>query len=172
MLWEFISAVFIGKQLIKEKREHKIPAENWRNQNLYKRDRLNPNISSEQLMNNVRNGKYWLSDQDYLEYQEFEKKKYLPKDKIDKKDCDFVVIGMNTVLKHKIEYAYQRICKSLDKYGKCEITKESHGASNSLNGKIDDAYSKIIQRLEKCYHGEIDVCTKQNNIILLKLQEG
>lgn len=61
-------AVFIGKK-IKEMREPTIPASYWRNKDLMYKDQLNPNISPQQVMKNLENGKYYISD------EEFEKRK-------------------------------------------------------------------------------------------------
>lgn len=54
-------ASFIGTcaQAIKEARQPVIPAENWNNKELYHKD-LMSGISEEQLMKNVKNGKYKL----------------------------------------------------------------------------------------------------------------
>ena len=48
-------------QAIKEARQPKIPAENWANKELYHKD-LMSDMSSEQLMKNVENGKYKLTE--------------------------------------------------------------------------------------------------------------
>ena len=60
-----ISALFLLKKYIKEKRTPTIPASYWRNQELMKADKLNPNISPQQVMKNLENGKYYLSDEEY-----------------------------------------------------------------------------------------------------------
>lgn len=54
-------ASFIGTcaQAIKEARQPVIPAENWANKELYHKD-LMSGMSGEQLMKNVKNGKYRL----------------------------------------------------------------------------------------------------------------
>lgn len=56
-------ASFIGTcaQAIKEARQPVIPAENWNNKELYHED-LMSGISEEQLMKNVKNGKYKLTE--------------------------------------------------------------------------------------------------------------
>lgn len=46
-------------QVIKEKLEPAIPAENWANKELYHQDLMN-GVSAEQRMKNVKNGKYKL----------------------------------------------------------------------------------------------------------------
>lgn len=48
-------------QAIKESCQPKIPAENWANKELYHKD-LMSGISGEQLMKNVKNGKYKLTE--------------------------------------------------------------------------------------------------------------
>ncbi len=58
MLLDIISALIIGKEIIKEKTTPTIPAENWANQELINQDRLDPNVSNEQFMKNLQNGKY------------------------------------------------------------------------------------------------------------------
>ncbi len=47
------------KQIIKEKTEKEIPAEYWNNKDLMHKDKMNPDISPEQLMKNIENGKYY-----------------------------------------------------------------------------------------------------------------
>ena len=56
-------ASFIGTcaQAIKEARQPVIPAENWNNKELYHED-LMSGVSGEQLMKNVKNGKYKLTE--------------------------------------------------------------------------------------------------------------
>lgn len=60
-------ASFIGTcvQAINEARQPVIPAENWANKELYHED-LMSGVSGEQLMKNVKNGKYILTE-DYPE---------------------------------------------------------------------------------------------------------
>lgn len=60
-----ISAAFLGKEYIKEKRTPTIPASYWRNKELMNADKLNPNISPQQVMKNLERGKYYLSDEEY-----------------------------------------------------------------------------------------------------------
>ena len=60
-----ISALFLGKEYIKEKRQPIIPASYWRNKELMDADKLNPNISFKQVIKNLENGKYYLSDEEY-----------------------------------------------------------------------------------------------------------
>lgn len=48
-------------QATKEKLEHTIPAENWANKELYYKD-LMDGVSSEQLLQNLKNGKYKLTE--------------------------------------------------------------------------------------------------------------
>ena len=71
-----ISAAFLGKEYIKEKRTPTIPASYWRNQELMNADKLNPNISPQQVMKNLENGKYYLSDEEYERRQEASKPDY------------------------------------------------------------------------------------------------
>lgn len=47
------------KQIVKEKTEKEIPAEYWNNKDLMHKDKMNPDISPEQLMKNLENGKYY-----------------------------------------------------------------------------------------------------------------
>ena len=55
-----IIGIFAGtKQIIKEKTEKAIPAEYWNNKDLMHKDKMNPDISPEQLMKNIKNGKYY-----------------------------------------------------------------------------------------------------------------
>lgn len=55
-----IIGFFAGtKQIIKEKTEKEIPAEYWNNKDLMHKDKMNPDISPEQLMKNIEKGKYY-----------------------------------------------------------------------------------------------------------------
>ena len=60
-----ISAAFLGGQKVKEMKRPTIPASYWRNKELMDEDKLNPNISHQQVMKNLENGKYYLSDAEY-----------------------------------------------------------------------------------------------------------
>ena len=71
-----ISAAFLGAEKIKEIRTPTIPASYWRNQELMNADKLNPNISPKQVMQNLTNGKYYLSDSEYQRRQESQKPDY------------------------------------------------------------------------------------------------
>ena len=63
MLHGLFIASLIGTcyQLIKETFEPTIPAENWANKELYHQDMMNE-VSVEQRMKNVKNGKYKLTE--------------------------------------------------------------------------------------------------------------
>lgn len=55
-----IIGLFAGiKQLIKESTEKSIPAENWNNKALMHEDKMNPDISPQQIMKNLEKGKYY-----------------------------------------------------------------------------------------------------------------
>lgn len=54
-------AVFISAK-IKESRKPYIPASYWRNKDLMYKDKLDPNVSPQQVMKNLENGKYYLPD--------------------------------------------------------------------------------------------------------------
>lgn len=55
-----ILGLFAGaKQLIKEATEKEIPAEYWNNKDLMHKDKMNPNISSKQIIKNLEKGKYY-----------------------------------------------------------------------------------------------------------------
>ena len=58
MLLSLISALILGTEYIKEQSTPVVPTENWGNKDLINRDRLNPNVSNEQFMKNLQNGKY------------------------------------------------------------------------------------------------------------------
>ena len=60
-----IGAAFLGGQKIKEAKTPTIPASYWRNKELMDKDKLDPNISPQQVMKNLENGKYYLSDEEY-----------------------------------------------------------------------------------------------------------
>lgn len=68
-----LGAAFLGKEYIKEMRRPTIPASYWRNEALMREDDLNPDISPQQVMKNLENGKYYLSDAEY-ERRQKEKK--------------------------------------------------------------------------------------------------
>lgn len=43
-----------GKQIIKEKTEKEIPASYWNNKDLIHKDKMNPDVSPQQLMKNLK----------------------------------------------------------------------------------------------------------------------
>ena len=47
------------KQIIKEKTEKEIPAENWNNKDLMHKDKMNPNLTWKDIQRNLKNGKYY-----------------------------------------------------------------------------------------------------------------
>ena len=64
-LFGLVSLVGTCCQLVKEKLTPSIPAENWSNYDLYHQDMMN-GVSIEQRMENLKNGKYKLTE-DYPE---------------------------------------------------------------------------------------------------------
>lgn len=48
-----------ARQLIKEATEKEIPASYWNNKDLMYRDKMNPDISPQQVMKNLERGKYY-----------------------------------------------------------------------------------------------------------------
>lgn len=60
-----LSAAFLVREKHKEKTRPVIPASYWRNQELMNADKLDSNVSHEQIMRNLENGKYYLSDDEY-----------------------------------------------------------------------------------------------------------
>lgn len=65
ILLTLLSGAFLAKDAIKEKRRPTVPKSYWRNKELMNEDKLNPNISPEQVQRNLENGKYYLSDEEY-----------------------------------------------------------------------------------------------------------
>lgn len=51
-----------AKQLIKESTEKPVPAEYWNNKALMHEDKMNPDISPQQFMKNLKDGKYCSSE--------------------------------------------------------------------------------------------------------------
>ena len=51
-----------AKQLIKESTEKPIPAEFWNNKALMHEDKMNPDVSPQQIMKNLKDGKYCSSE--------------------------------------------------------------------------------------------------------------
>ena len=51
-----------AKQLIKESTEKPIPAEFWNNKALMHKDKMNPDVSPQQIMKNLKDGKYCSSE--------------------------------------------------------------------------------------------------------------
>ena len=47
-----------AKQLIKESTEKPVPAEYWNNRDLMHKDKMNPDVSPQQIMKNLEKGKY------------------------------------------------------------------------------------------------------------------
>ena len=56
-----VSLIITCYQIIKEKLEPNVPAENWENYDLYHQDMMN-GVSVEQRMKNLKNGKYKLTE--------------------------------------------------------------------------------------------------------------
>ena len=55
-----ILGLFAGtKQLIKESTEKPIPSEFWNNKDLMHKDKMNPDVSPQQVMKNLKQGKYY-----------------------------------------------------------------------------------------------------------------
>lgn len=50
-----------AKQLIKESTEKPVPAEYWNNKDLMHKDKMNPDVSPQQIMKNIEKGKYYSS---------------------------------------------------------------------------------------------------------------
>ncbi len=48
-----------GKQIVKEKTEKEIPAEYWNNKALMHEDKMNPDVSPQEIMKNIEKGKYY-----------------------------------------------------------------------------------------------------------------
>lgn len=48
-----------AKQLIKESTEKPVPAEYWNNKALMHEDKMNPDVSPQQVMKNIKKGKYY-----------------------------------------------------------------------------------------------------------------
>lgn len=55
----FFSGSYLACNLLKEKQQKSIPAEYWNNKDLMYKDKMNPDISPEQIMKNLENGKYY-----------------------------------------------------------------------------------------------------------------
>lgn len=53
-----IGLFLVIKEIVKEKRQPHIPAENWKNSKLIHEDTFINQISSEEFQKNLRNGKY------------------------------------------------------------------------------------------------------------------
>lgn len=51
-----------AKQLIKEATEKPVPAEYWNNKALMYEDKMNPDVSPQQFMKNLKDGKYCSSE--------------------------------------------------------------------------------------------------------------
>ena len=55
-----IIGLFAGtKQIIKEAAEKEIPASYWNNRDLMHKDKMNPDVSPQQIMKKLENGKYY-----------------------------------------------------------------------------------------------------------------
>lgn len=59
-----------GKQIIKETTEKPIPASYWNNKDLMHKDKMNPNVSPQQIMKNLENGKYYAPEVIPEKYEE------------------------------------------------------------------------------------------------------
>lgn len=51
-----------AKQIVKEATEKPVPAENWNNKALMHEDKMNPDVSPQQFMKNLKDGKYCSSE--------------------------------------------------------------------------------------------------------------
>lgn len=71
-----IGAAFVTGQKIKEIRTSVIPVSYWRNKELMNTDKLNPNISPQQVQKKLESGKYYLSDTEYERRQQANKSDY------------------------------------------------------------------------------------------------
>ena len=162
MLWGIISTTFLGIQYYKEKSEPHIPAENWRNRKLYNKDQLDPKVSPQQLMNNVRNGKYWMSDKDYEAYQKAEEPKYTLQKPIIEIEGDYILICSLSLSQYAQECSYKRACRSLEKHGKVELARATPCSSHIIDEKIGDVYNSILQKIKNHYNGKINVRHKGN----------
>lgn len=49
----------VAKQFIKESTEKPVPAEYWNNKALMHEDKMNPDVSPQQVMKNIEKGKYY-----------------------------------------------------------------------------------------------------------------
>ncbi|MCD8095998.1 MAG: hypothetical protein LUE12_07725 [Ruminococcus sp.] len=58
-MWTFLAICVTLKEIIEEKTQPKIPAENWRNWPLIQED-LQKGVSSKERLQNLINGKYYL----------------------------------------------------------------------------------------------------------------
>jgi len=65
-----LSLIFLCSQAIKEARKPTIPISYWRNKELMRADKMNPYISPKQVMKNLEEGKYYLSDEEYEKYKQ------------------------------------------------------------------------------------------------------
>lgn len=55
-----IIGIFAGiQQIVKEATEKEIPASYWNNKDLMHKDKMNPDISPQQVMKNLEQGKYY-----------------------------------------------------------------------------------------------------------------
>lgn len=57
-----IGLIVGAKQIIKEATEKPIAAENWNNKALMHEDKMNPDMSPQQIMKNLKDGKYCSSE--------------------------------------------------------------------------------------------------------------
>ena len=135
----------IATGLAKDKFEKKIPAEFWRNTDLMNADKLDVNISPEQVMKNLESGKYYLPD-----YPIGFDMKYEKEYEEDKKVHGFL-------------YAYKKAARG--EYGKKVPVKQSmvmqmgyDGYMKYLNETLvlgeDDNIKRIQQLIDGTYNAE------------------
>lgn len=149
MLWEFISIGYICVRCFKEKFEKEIPASYWRNEELMRKDKLDPSISPEQVMKNLKKGKYFLPDTpvQHIEKESCKRDVHIPKG-------DYVQISYSSVDSDYFEFRFRRCCKSIDKYKTVSIGI-SKGYCKKYNKITDEVYKNIITKLQEYYNNRL-----------------
>ncbi|MBQ9199147.1 MAG: hypothetical protein IJ141_03135 [Lachnospiraceae bacterium] len=68
-MFDLLFGLFAVNKLHKEKKEakHPLSAQHWNNEKLLHEDRMNPNVTEEQILKNAHKGKYYSTNPVYVD---------------------------------------------------------------------------------------------------------
>ena len=121
-------------RLIKESCEKPIPVENWRNKESMREDRYN-GMSEQEIMKNVKNGKYIIKDADIQQY---------PKPHTNEKG-QILIENCKLFNEDKVKYSIEQIYKWV-KQGKYNLTPEELEKERK---RLDEEYKAWLDKAVK-----------------------